>query len=197
MLKPYQKEALQLAKRSILEVFKLDSLKQYQVKSKELLEKKASFVTLKTLPDYQLRWCIGSLVPVRLLWEDIVINAKNAAFADIRFVPLSQEELPYLYVEISILSIPVRVEFSSIDELLKALKEKHPWVIINLFGNRATFLPSVWKELPDENEFLRHLVAKAFISWNKFVNMFSSVEIYFYYTEEFWLRWEDIKLSQV
>jgi len=66
------------------------------------------------------------LVPVRLLWEDIVINAKNAAFADIRFVPLSQEELPYLYVEISILSIPVRVEFSSIDELLKALKEKHP-----------------------------------------------------------------------
>jgi len=46
-------------------------------------------------------------------------------------------------------------------------------------------LPSVWKELPDENEFLRHLVAKAFISWDKFVNMFSSVEIYFYYTEEF------------
>ena len=195
MLKPYQKEALQLAKRSILEEFGLDSLQNYKVKSKELLEKKASFVTLKILPDYQLRWCIGSLVPVRLLWEDIVINAKNAAFADIRFVPLSQEELPYLYVEISILSIPVRVEFSSIDELLKALKEKHPWVIIDLFGNRATFLPSVWKELPDENEFLRHLVAKAFISWDKFVNMFSSVEIYFYYTEEFWLPWEDIKLS--
>jgi len=55
MLKPYQKEALQLAKRSILEEFGLDSLQNYKVKSKELLEKKASFVTLKTLPDYQLR----------------------------------------------------------------------------------------------------------------------------------------------
>ena len=46
-MKNYQKEALQLAKKSILENFWKASLDDYYPKNEELLEKKACFVTLK------------------------------------------------------------------------------------------------------------------------------------------------------
>lgn len=191
MLKEYQKEALLLAKRSIYEEFWKDNLQDYTPVNKKLLEEKACFVTLKT-ENINLRWCIGSIYPTWKLYLDIIKNAKLAAFSDPRFNPIEFDELDNLYVEISVLSTIQQKKFNNIDLFLKYLKENKPGLIIKLWYNSATFLPSVWKELPDENQFLAHLVAKANISWNMFVENFDKVETFFYQSEEFGDWWKNI-----
>ena len=193
-MKNYQKEALQLAKNSILEEFWKASLDNYYPKNKELLEKKACFVTLKKAGDERLslRWCIGSLVPTRELYLDIIDNAKNAAFNDPRFSPLTYEEVNDLFVEISILQIPYEVKFNSIEELLYKLQEEKPWLIIKLFWRQATFLPSVWEEIKDSEQFLIHLILKAWLNIEDFVQNFKEAQIFFYTTEEFWEKWKNI-----
>ena len=195
-MKPWQKEALSLAKTSILEEFSKASLANYHPENKELLETKASFVTLKKrdILRNSLRWCIWSIMAYRPLYEDITQNAKAAAFKDPRFPPLTYEEVNELLIEISVLTTPEEKSFSSIEELLKFLKEKKPWLIINLDWYSATFLPSVWEEIENEEQFLIHLIYKAWLSPEYFVQNFSRVKIEIYFTIEFSDTWENIKI---
>ena len=67
-----------------------------------LREPGACFVTLTQ--HSELRGCIGSLEARHPLLEDVKANAYAAAFRDTRFSPLSQAELDYTEVEISLLS---------------------------------------------------------------------------------------------
>lgn len=119
----------------------------------------AAFVTL-TL-DGQLRGCIGSLQAYRPLAADISDNAYNAAFRDPRFPPLKPAELDRLHLHISILTPPEPVEFASEDDLLAQLRPGVDGLIIAAAGRRGTFLPSVWEQLPERHDFLRHLKLKA------------------------------------
>ena len=194
-MEAWKEEALWLAKHSILEEFGKDDLTAYQPKSAELLKPGAAFVTLKTLQGNResLRGCIGSLVAVRPLWQDIYINAKNAAFSDPRFPPLTEEETQNLKIEISVLTEPKTVKFNSIQELLEYLAQNKPGLIIKLGMHQATFLPSVWKELPDPEEFLVHLIYKAGLTPQEFIENFDKAEILVYDSIEFEKRWEEIE----
>ena len=71
----------------------------------ELGEKRATFVTLKT-EGRALRGCIGSIVPHAALYDDVVANAKSAAFHDPRFAGLNEREYRRCSVEVSLLSVP-------------------------------------------------------------------------------------------
>lgn len=124
-----------------------------------LKEQGACFVTL-TL-NGKLRGCIGSLIAHRSLLEDILHNAKQAAFADFRFDRLTKDEFANTKIEISILSVPQILEYSSLEELEKKLIPNVHGVILELDGKRATFLPQVWEQLPTFNEFMVHLCKKA------------------------------------
>ena len=191
----WQKEALSLAKSSILEEFWKASLENYYPKNPELLRPGAAFVTLKKddgTEHWSLRWCIGSLVATRPLWEDIKINAKNAAFSDPRFPPLQEDEIKNLIVEISVLTPPEEKQFNSIEELLQYLSENKPGLIIQLWYKQATFLPSVWEELPDAEQFLVHLIYKAWLTPEEFVQNFNNVKIFTYWSIEFKDKWENI-----
>jgi len=191
----WKKESLLLAKQSILEDFWKADLNWYYPENKELLEKRACFVTLKKLDGtehWSLRGCIGSLIATRPLYEDIIVNAKNAAFSDPRFPPLTYEETNNLLVEISVLTEPQPLYVNSIEDLLEYLKQKHPGLIIKLWYNQATFLPSVWEELPDEEQFLVHLIYKAGLTPEEFIKNFDKVEIFVYYTIEFKDKWDVI-----
>ncbi|MDD5769430.1 MAG: AmmeMemoRadiSam system protein A [Candidatus Gracilibacteria bacterium] len=185
-MKNYQIEALQIAKKSILEEFGKYSLKGYKILNKELLEKKACFVTLKSFQK-DLRGCIGNIFPVGNLYNSIISNAKNSAFSDPRFSPLTFEELENndIFVEITILGEIQEKYFLSIQELLKFLKENKPGLIIQLGFREATFLPSVWHEIKSEEDFLTHLIYKAGIEIDEFINNFSKVKISIYSGEEF------------
>jgi AMMECR1 domain-containing protein len=62
----------------------------------------------------------------RPLYEDIIINAKNAAFRDPRFNPLSLDEVGDLLVEITVLSPLKQMKFENIEKLLEYLQNNHP-----------------------------------------------------------------------
>lgn len=121
-------------------------------------EKYASFVTLTK--QKELRGCIGSLEAHRDLYLDVADNAINAAFYDPRFEPLRINETEHLEIEVSVLSKPSKFEGND-EEWIEFIKKQHPGVIIKKNGFRATFLPDVWKQLPDPYEFMYHLSIKA------------------------------------
>lgn len=119
----------------------------------------ATFVTLKL--DGRLRGCIGSLTARRSLLDDLVGNARAAAFEDPRFPALTAQELVGLEVEVSILSEPVALEYEGEPELLDALRPGIDGLVLECGTHRSTFLPQVWENLPDPEEFLGALKRKA------------------------------------
>ena len=127
--------------------------------AQELIEKRASFVTLETKG--QLRGCIGFLEAVRPLVQDISENAFAAAFKDPRFTPLQKEEIQYLEIHLSILSPAESISFSSERDLLTQINPGIDGLILTEGNHHGTFLPSVWESLPDPEQFLRHLKIKA------------------------------------
>jgi AmmeMemoRadiSam system protein A len=156
---------LYLATESIKEHFytttplnKAELTKQYP----QLNELRATFVTL-TL-NQQLRGCIGSLVARRSLYDDLISNAKAAAFSDPRFKPLSVDELSHIHVEISLLSQPNLLEYSSVEDLKSKIVAGDDGVIVQYKNFQATFLPQVWEQLPSFELFFEHLCAKAGVS---------------------------------
>jgi AmmeMemoRadiSam system protein A len=109
----------------------------------------------------ELRGCIGSLTAVEPLIESVKRNAINAAFHDHRFPPLGTEEVDEVEVEVSILTDPQPLEYSDPEDLVKKLQPGEDGVIIHKGAARATFLPQVWDQLPEHEEFLSHLCMKA------------------------------------
>ena len=108
-----------------------------------LREQHASFVTLKR--HSALRGCVGTLEAKRSLLDDVIYNARAAAFQDPRFPPLTHPELESLHIEISVLSPAEPVNARSRTELLHLLKPREDGLIVQEGARRATFLPAVWE----------------------------------------------------
>lgn len=127
-----------------------------------LKEKGASFVTLHTKEDELLRGCIGSIVAHRPLYEDIIHNANSAALKDPRFPRLTKEEFDQVTIEVSILTDPEEVSYSSIDELKSKIKVGKDGIILKHDSyHQATYLPQVWDQLPTFEVFFGQLCLKA------------------------------------
>jgi len=124
-----------------------------------LLEKAACFVTLKM--NGALRGCVGSLEAHRPLFEDICANAVAAALHDPRFPPMRAGELGKVRIEVSLLSPLQRLEAGSEQEAIAALEPGRDGVVFQYGDQKATFLPQVWKQLPDTWQFLAQLRLKA------------------------------------
>jgi AmmeMemoRadiSam system protein A len=125
----------------------------------QLQSVRACFVTL--LKEGMLRGCIGSLTAHQPLINDVVNNAFNAAFHDPRFPPLQVDELPLISLDISVLSKPQPLLINSESELYQKLRPGIDGLILSDNGQRATFLPSVWDQLPNPHDFVSHLKNKA------------------------------------
>ena len=118
-----------------------------------------AFVTLKI--DNQLRGCIGSLSATAPLLDGVRDNALNAAFHDPRFPPLGKSELDAVHIEVSVLSEPVPLAYTDAADLLTRLRPGIDGVVIKKGFASATFLPQVWEQLPQPEQFLSHLCVKA------------------------------------
>ncbi len=127
--------------------------------SRDLQQELASFVTLHK--DSQLRGCIGALEAYQPLINDIAEHAFAAAFRDPRFPALTQDEYEQLDIEISVLGKPEQMSFASEEDLLQQIQPEIDGLILEADHHRGTFLPSVWEQLPDKKEFLKHLKMKA------------------------------------
>lgn len=119
----------------------------------------ASFVTLTHAG--KLRGCIGSLQAHRALRDDVQSNALAAAFRDPRFMPLRAGELDQLRVEVSLLSPPETLSFDSEADALAQLRPYQDGVVLHFGRQRATFLPQVWEQLPQPQDFMAQLKCKA------------------------------------
>ncbi len=145
-----------------------------------------AFVTLRINSD--LRGCIGYIVSKSTLFETVCDASKQAAFCDPRFFPLDEDELEKVKIEISVLSIPVKI--NSYEEIQLGIHG----LIIEEDGRRGLLLPQVAKENNlSLEQFLTAICEKAMLPedlWKtKQVNLSTFTAVIFSEKDE-----EDIKV---
>jgi AmmeMemoRadiSam system protein A len=119
----------------------------------------ACFVTL-TKED-RLRGCIlDSFVPHEPVYENVMRNVVLAATRDPRFPPVTLDELDAIAIEISILGRSYAIGFESPEEFVAALRPGVDGVILTTVHGSSTYLPQVWKQIPDPEQFLTELCRK-------------------------------------
>jgi AmmeMemoRadiSam system protein A len=91
---------------------------------------------------------------------------------------LSAEELSAIDIEVSALTVPERLHFKDAEELKSKLEPNVHGVILSRGSNRSTFLPQVWKQLPDHEQFLEHLCLKGRMSPKAWQDPKTTVEVY-------------------
>jgi AmmeMemoRadiSam system protein A len=124
-----------------------------------LLEPWPVFVTLRIRQE--LRGCIGTMEPEQSLAANVSKYAYYAAFQDSRFSELTWEELTDLHLQISVLSRPQPMSFTSEADLLRQIQPGADGLVLDAGFHRGTFLPSVWEVLPEREDFWRQLKRKA------------------------------------
>lgn len=126
--------------------------------SEHLTAERGCFVTLHKHGD--LRGCIGDIIPERSLIRCVLGNAVNAALKDRRFNPVASDELDAIDVEVSVLTPPEVLEYGSPEDLLAKLEPNVHGVVLSTRIGRSTYLPQVWEQLPDKEDFLSRLCTK-------------------------------------
>lgn len=159
MTKQNQQFLLKLARQTLEHYFDTGNIFGVDVSDEELKEKRGTFVTLTK--NGLLRGCIGHIEPVQEIYKDVIENALAAAFEDTRFSPLKEEEMVDIEIEISVLTNPEPLNYTSADDLLNKLQPLRDGVIIRKGRYSATYLPQVWEDLSDKAEFLSSLCLKA------------------------------------
>jgi len=141
-----------------------------------LQENGACFVTLTIAG--RLRGCIGILEAYQPLAQDVQEHAVAAAMEDYRFSPLRDDEFDQINIEISRLTPTTQLSYSQPAELPHLLHPFVDGVVLQDGYRRATFLPQVWEQLPDAEEFLTHLCLKMGASGNLWRQKVLQVGIY-------------------
>lgn len=156
--KEVRKQLLMIARKSLETAF---SHEVYTVPEINMM--RGAFVTLRK--NGELRGCIGFLEGIMPLSDEIFTLARDAAFRDYRFLPLSESELDEITIEISVLSVPE--EISSAEDFLPG----RDGIILSASGRRAVFLPQVADETGwGREEMLSALSRKAGLppdAWKK------------------------------
>ncbi|MCX6695393.1 MAG: AmmeMemoRadiSam system protein B [Candidatus Altiarchaeota archaeon] len=157
-----QEFLLKLARRTLNEYYANGSMSQAVYESEltpRLKKTQGCFVTLNK--NGNLRGCIGHILPQKTLYECIIENALNAALYDSRFKPVEKNELSEIEIDVSVLTVPKKLEYSGTQDLLDKLTPMQDGVVLKYGWGGATYLPQVWEQLPDKNEFLSSLCVKS------------------------------------
>lgn len=125
-----------------------------------------------------LRGCIGSLEGREPLVAGVRTYALHAAFNDPRFTPLTAQELETIKIEVSVLTPPRPLSYADAEELKAKVRPRVDGVTIRKGDCSATFLPQVWEQLPDTENFLDQLCLKAGLPADTWRSGRLSVETY-------------------
>ncbi|MBY6094029.1 AmmeMemoRadiSam system protein A [Ferrimonas balearica] len=115
------------------------------------------FVTLHI--DGELRGCIGATNNDRPLAQSIAYLARQCAFADPRFPPLTEAELARCHISISVLG-PKRPLPASDRATLETELCPGEGLLLRQDGRQAIFLPQVWEGVGSTREFVDALMRK-------------------------------------
>lgn len=179
-----EKQALlRLARQALEHGVRGERLPPLELKSlpPRLQAEGASFVTLTV--QGALRGCIGTLEPYQPLAEDVCEHAVAAALQDYRFLPVQPDELKDIHIEISRLTIPAPLAYTTPEDLLAKLRPGVDGVVLRDGIRRATFLPQVWEKVSGAAEFLDQLCLKMGAEpdlWRR-----KHLEVLIYQVEEF------------
>ncbi len=154
-----KKLLLQEARRTIENLFGTSSIPKPAIISETLQTKCGAFVTLHERG--RLRGCIGMIVADKPLVETVRKMALSAARHDHRFMPVTEEELDDIEIEISVLS-PLKL-IHDVSEIRLGIHG----VFIRQGSHTGVFLPQVATETGwSLDEFLGHCARdKAGIGW--------------------------------
>lgn len=147
----HKKQLIQLARQALDAYVNQKKIIEVNIKDQRLLAIQGAFVTLRV--HGQLRGCIGQIVGQQSLAHTIRDMTIAAASQDVRFTPVTAEELNDIEIEISTLSVPRLV--GSPDDIVLG----RDGVIISDGGDhQGVFLPQVAKETGwSKEEFLSQL----------------------------------------
>lgn len=150
-----KKRLLEISKASVTSVVRHGKVMDLESGGTETLRAPlGAFVTLNK--DGQLRGCIGYVTPVKPLQETVRDVAAFAAVRDRRFDAVSEEELPYLDYEVSVLS-PLR----RVTDLEQIQVGTHG-LLIRKGGVEGLLLPQVASDRGwDRTTFLERTCVKA------------------------------------
>jgi hypothetical protein len=117
-------------------------------------QERGAFVTLEK--NGNLRGCIGQVIPSNPLWETVRDMAVSAALKDPRFPGVQEKELDDITVEISILTVPRKI-----DDIEEIEVGKHG-IIIKRGYQQGLLLPQVATDQGwDRRTFIMHTCRKA------------------------------------
>jgi AmmeMemoRadiSam system protein A len=155
-----KKLLLQEARRTIENLFGTSSIPKPAIISETLQTKCGAFVTL--LERGRLRGCIGMIAADKPLVETVRKMAVSAARHDHRFMPVTEEELDDIEIEISVLS-PLKL-IHDVSEIRLGIHGD----FIRQGSHTGVFLPQVATETGwSLDEFLGHCARdKAGIGWD-------------------------------
>ncbi len=157
-----KKYLLDLARQTVLWHLKYDVLPQPPESglNARLQQKLGCFVTLEH-KSKGLRGCIGIFERSKPLYQNVISRVVAAAH-DFRFQqnPVTYPELKDIYIEISVLTEPQNLLFTSPEDLLAKLRPGTDGVIITTRYGTSTFLPQVWEHFSKKEDFLGHLCEK-------------------------------------
>jgi len=124
-------------------------------------EKKGVFVTISEYPSGDLRGCIGYPEPILPLKDALKLSAA-AACHDPRFNDLTFVETKTCTFEVTVLTVPQKIQYGSPEELVSKIEVGRDGLILSYKGRRGLLLPQVPVEYGwDAEEFLKHLSMKA------------------------------------
>lgn len=159
---------LDLARRTLESYLTEKTTPRYQFKQGPFSEKKGAFVSLHN--GDELRGCIGQLFPDLELFSVIQHCVISAALEDTRFMPVTQEELPDLSIEISVLS-----PFHRIEQIEEIEIGKHGLYIVQGYF-RGLLLPQVASQYGwDCNTFLKQTCRKSGLSESAWQDLRTSI----------------------
>ena len=178
---------LRIAKRAVASAVMGTSLRIERCDDSELNEPRGGFVTLKN--GEELRGCIGQFTADRPLYQMVAQMAVSSARHDPRFMhdPITPEELPHLFIEISVLSPMRKTE----DPL--SLRLGIDGIYITDGIRSGCFLPQVASETGwSKEEFLGYCCThKAGLEWDAWKR--KDVQTYLFTAEVFGAEWNEIK----
>jgi len=152
--KNQKKELLDIARQTVENYVREGKIPEFKIKDERLKKKEGAFVTLHK--DGQLRGCIGQIIPSdQPLWEVVRDMATAACSEDYRFNPVAKNDLDKLDYEISVLSVPKKIES------WQDIKLGEHGVIAEKGRQGGVFLPQVATETGwDLEEFLSQLCSQ-------------------------------------
>ncbi len=168
---------LRIARQTIENYIKNERISTVQTDDPAFTQNGGAFVTIHS--HGQLRGCIGMIEALKPLYETVIEMAIESATGDPRFMPLNENELKEIDLEISALSPKRRIK--SIDEIELG---KHGVIVKNGYHS-GVFLPQVATETGwSKEEFMRNLCAgKAGLPPDAYKD--KSTEIYIFDAEVF------------